>query len=65
MTSCKCYKLQEGYFSIQGRFCADSNSEKLDPMFPFELPSLRVRMLISQQLTSGRGGKIVRTPISV
>jgi hypothetical protein len=58
-------QLQEGYFSIQGKLCADSNSEKSDPMFPFERPSLRVRTLISQQLTSERGGKTVRTPISV
>jgi len=28
------HKLQEGYFSVQGRFSADSNSEKLDPLFP-------------------------------
>jgi len=28
MTSCKCHKLHEGYFSVQGRFCVDSNSEK-------------------------------------
>jgi len=34
MTSCKCHKLQEGYFSVQGRFCADFNSEKLDPKLP-------------------------------
>lgn len=43
MTSCKCHKLQEGYFSIQRRFCANSNSEKSDPMFPSGRPSLRVR----------------------
>jgi hypothetical protein len=44
MTSCKCHKLQEGYFSVQGRFCADSNSDKLDP----KLPSRRL------SITSGR-----------
>jgi hypothetical protein len=27
----QCHKLQEGYFSVQGRFCSDSNSEKSDP----------------------------------
>jgi hypothetical protein len=43
MTSCKCHKLQEGYFSIQGRLCVDSNSEKSDPMFPSERPNLIVR----------------------
>jgi len=31
ITSCKCYKLHEGYFSVQGRFCVDSNSKKSDP----------------------------------
>jgi hypothetical protein len=25
---------REGYFSVQGRFCADSNSKKSDPLFP-------------------------------
>jgi hypothetical protein len=34
MKSCKCHKLQEVYFSVQGRFCADSNSKKLDPKLP-------------------------------
>jgi hypothetical protein len=34
MTSCKCHKLQEGYFSVQGRFCVDFNAEKLDPKLP-------------------------------
>jgi len=34
-----CHKLQEGYFSIQGRFCADSNSEKSDPLFLSGQPS--------------------------
>jgi hypothetical protein len=28
------HKLLEGYFSVQGRFCVDSNSKKLDPLFP-------------------------------
>jgi hypothetical protein len=36
MTSYKCHKLQEGYFSVQGRFCADSYSEKSDPKLPSE-----------------------------
>jgi hypothetical protein len=40
MTSCKCHKLQEGYFSVQRRFCADSNSEKLDPKLPSERSSV-------------------------
>lgn len=31
MTSCKCHKLHEGYFSVQEIFCVDSNSEKSDP----------------------------------
>jgi hypothetical protein len=31
----QCHKLQEGYFSVQGRFCVNSNSEKSDPLFPF------------------------------
>jgi hypothetical protein len=31
MTKFKRHKLQEGYFSVQGRFCADSYSEKSDP----------------------------------
>jgi len=31
MTSCKCHKLQEGYFSVQERFYVDSNLEKSDP----------------------------------
>jgi hypothetical protein len=39
MTSCKCHKLQEAISSIQGRFCAESNSEKSDPMFPSGRPS--------------------------
>jgi hypothetical protein len=30
----QCHKLQEGYFGVQGRFCVDSNSKKLDPLFP-------------------------------
>jgi hypothetical protein len=30
----QCHKLQESYFSIQGRFCADSNSEKSNILFP-------------------------------
>jgi len=34
-----CHKLQEGYFGIPRRFCADSNSEMLDPLFPFGRPS--------------------------
>jgi hypothetical protein len=34
MTSCKFHKLQEGYFSVQGRFYADFNSEKSDPKLP-------------------------------
>jgi hypothetical protein len=34
MTSCKCHKLQKGYFSVQGRFCADSYLEKSDPKLP-------------------------------
>jgi hypothetical protein len=34
MTSCKCHKLREGYFSVQGRFCVDSNSEKSNPKQP-------------------------------
>jgi hypothetical protein len=38
MTSCKCHKLQEGYFSVQGRFCVDSDLEKLDPKHPSERP---------------------------
>jgi hypothetical protein len=29
----QCHKLQEGYFRIPGRFCADSNSEKSNPLF--------------------------------
>jgi hypothetical protein len=44
MTSYKCHKLQEGYFSVQGRFCTDSISEKSDP----KLPSGRL------SITSGR-----------
>jgi ABC-type transporter Mla maintaining outer membrane lipid asymmetry ATPase subunit MlaF len=36
MTSCKCHKLHEGYLSVQGRFCVDSNSEKSDPKQPSE-----------------------------
>jgi hypothetical protein len=52
-------------FYIQGRFCTDSNSEKSDPMFSSERPSLSVRMLISQQLMSKQGGNTVQTPISV
>jgi hypothetical protein len=43
MTSCKCHKFQEGYFNIQGKLCADSHSEKSDPMFPSRRPSLRVQ----------------------
>jgi len=35
----QCHKLQEGYFSVPGRFCADSNSEKLDPLFLSGQPS--------------------------
>jgi hypothetical protein len=62
MTSCKCHKLQEGYFSIQWRVYADSHSDKSDPMFPSRRPSLRVQTLISQQLMFGRGGKTVWTP---
>jgi len=34
MTSCKCHKLHEGYFSVQERFCVDSNSEMSDPKQP-------------------------------
>jgi hypothetical protein len=34
MTSCKCNKLHEGYFSVQGRFRVYSNSEKSDPKQP-------------------------------
>jgi hypothetical protein len=34
MTSDKCHKLQEGYFSVKGRFCADSYLEKSDPKLP-------------------------------
>lgn len=34
MTSCKCHKLQEGYFSVQGRFYANSYSEKSDHKLP-------------------------------
>jgi hypothetical protein len=30
----QCPKLQEGYSNVQGRFCADSNSQKLDHLFP-------------------------------
>lgn len=32
----QCHKLQESYFSVQGRFYLNSNSEKSDPLFPFE-----------------------------
>jgi hypothetical protein len=35
----QCHKLQEGYFNVQWRFCADSNSEKLDPLFLLKRPS--------------------------
>jgi hypothetical protein len=35
----QCYKLQEGYFSDQGRFYADYNPEKLDPLFLSGWPS--------------------------
>jgi hypothetical protein len=35
----QCYKLQEGYFSVQRRFYADSNSKKSDPLFLFGRPS--------------------------
>jgi hypothetical protein len=36
MTNWKCHKLHKGYFSVQGRFCANSNSEKSDPKQPFD-----------------------------
>jgi len=32
----QCHKLQEGYFSVQWRFCANFNSEKSDSLFPSE-----------------------------
>jgi hypothetical protein len=35
MTSCKCHKLHEGYFNVQGSFCVNSNSEKSDPKQPY------------------------------
>jgi len=47
MTNCKCHKLHEGYFSVQGRFCTDSNSEKSDPKKPSGRCGVPVRMLIS------------------
>jgi hypothetical protein len=34
----QCHKLQEGYFSVQGRFYANFNSEKSDLLFPSEQP---------------------------
>jgi hypothetical protein len=43
MTSCKCHKLHEGYFSVQGRFCVDSNSKKSDPKQPSGRRELSVR----------------------
>jgi hypothetical protein len=30
----ECHQLQEGYLSVQGRLCTDSNSEKSDPKLP-------------------------------
>jgi hypothetical protein len=33
------HKLQEGYFSVQGRFCTDSNLKKSDPLFSSKWPS--------------------------
>jgi hypothetical protein len=47
MTSCKCHKLHEGYFSVKGRFCADSNSEKSDPKKPSGRCGVPVRTLIN------------------
>jgi hypothetical protein len=38
-----CHKLQEGYFSVQGRFYANSNLEKSDPLFSSECPSKESR----------------------
>jgi hypothetical protein len=65
MTSCKCHKLHEGYFSVQGRFCADSNSEKLDPKQPSGRCGVPVRTLISLKHPFRRRGNTVRTPVSV
>jgi hypothetical protein len=65
MTSCKWHKLHEGYFSVQGRFCTDSNSEKSDPKKPSERCGVPFWTLISLQHPSGRRELSVRTPISV
>jgi hypothetical protein len=37
------HRLQEGYFSVQGRFYANSNSEKSDPLFPSRRPNKMFR----------------------
>jgi hypothetical protein len=47
MTSCKRPKLYEGYFSVQGRFCTDSNSKKSDPKQPSRRCGIPVWTLIS------------------
>jgi hypothetical protein len=52
-------------FSVQGRFCADSNSEKSDHMFPSGQPSEASGLSSVSNNPSGRRGDTVRTPISM
>jgi len=35
MTSCSVISFKKAISSVQGRFCADSNSDKIDPKLPF------------------------------
>jgi hypothetical protein len=39
MTSCSVTSFKKAISSVQGRFCADSNSEKLDPLVQSRRPS--------------------------
>jgi hypothetical protein len=49
----QCHKLQEGYFSVQGRFCANSNSKKSDPLFSSERRGNTVRTPVKAQQELG------------